>query len=101
MFRAKVLVAAEGFTFNGLQLSGRWSFPTLLRFCHKLGSILGTLLQLGEVEREISPLRMEEIPVKKAHGSVSATFTMCLYAIWACCSALKEMGNARLSLFEN
>lgn len=49
MFGAKVLVAAEGFTFNGLHLSVRWSFPTLLRFCHKLGSVLGTLLQLEEV----------------------------------------------------
>lgn len=55
VFRANVLVCAEGFTFNGPQLSGRWSFPTLLRFCHKPGSILGTLLQLGEVEPEIPP----------------------------------------------
>lgn len=49
MFRAKILVAGEGFTFNSVQLSEWWSFPTLLRFCHKLGSILWTLLQLREV----------------------------------------------------
>lgn len=94
MFRATVLVAAEGFTFNGLQLSGRGSVPTLLRFGHKRGSVLGTLVQLGQLELDPSPPRLEELPVKQAAGSVSATFTMCLYAVRACCSALKEMGNA-------
>lgn len=101
MFRAAVLVAAEGFTFNGPQLSGRGSVPTLLRFGHKRGSVLGTLIQPGQLELDPSPPCMEELPVKHATGSISTTFTMCLYAVRACCSALKEMGNARLWLFEN
>lgn len=81
MFRAKILVAGEGFTFNSVQLSGWCSFPTLLRFCHKLGSILGTLLQLGEVWVKFFSTSHGGDLCETTDGSVSATFTMCLYAI--------------------
>lgn len=77
-------------------------FPPCSGFAINLEASLGHSSSWERSNRSPPPpLHTEEMAARKAAGCVSATFTMCLYGSGACCSALKEMGNARPWLSEH